>query len=234
MMQPGRIVVPVHWQIYFENGAIRGNVSLEAPGLFLSAIPGNMTLDLVGDDPARIGPGWFNNFSSKIIVEDSPLPQRLIAHILILDGVLMSIRADAPGMKVVQLFILGVMGNNLCILAATGAQDLKHAPFPLGSLTGGGHGDQAIIEQYHRTRIGGVDRRLARRSLNDPIRKDVGRKSGARRAGENDHQGKRRKPSPPRHSTLPPATLPGVPTWPEAVCVSSSTAGSLSLPLTFS
>src|ERR1700678_3528145 len=143
-----------------------------------------MTLNLVGDDPARIGSGWFNNLSSKIIVEDSPFAQRLVAYFLILDRVLVAIRTNTPGMEIVKLFILGIVGNNLCILAAPGPQDLEHAPLPFGSLAVGRHGDEPVIEQYYGCDIGGVGRRLTCRGQNNPIRKEVGRQSGVRHAGE--------------------------------------------------
>ena len=194
MMQPRLIVVPVRRQIDFENPARSGNVSLKVPGFLLRAVGGYMALDLVGDDSARIRSGRCHRPGAKIIVEDAPLPQRLVVYLLILDGELVTVGANAPGMKEIKLFVFGVAGNNLCILAAPRTQDLKHPPFPLCGPAIGRHGDQPVIEQYHRPGVGRVGRKLGRRGLNDPVRKSIRSKSRVRRRGgqAKQEQSKRR------------------------------------------
>ena len=213
MMQPGRIVVPVRRQIDFENPVHAGNVSLKIPGLFLRPIGGYVTLDLVGDDSPRIGSGRCSRLSAEIIVEDSPLPQRLVVYFLILDGVLMTIGTDAPGMEVIELFVFGVAGNDLRVLATAGAQDLEHPPLPFRGPAIGRHGDQPVIEQHHRPGICRVGRQLAGCGLNHPIGKGVGRKG---RVGRHDSQVKQDRASDERPirsliPTYPRARLPKPP-----------------------
>ena len=132
MMQPGIIVVPVRRQIHFQNPAHAGNILLEVPALLPGAVVGDPRLDLVRDDAAGIGSRRGHRFGAQVIVEDAPLAQRLVVHFLILDGVLMATGRDAPGMEVIELFVFGVAGDDLCILAPLGTQNLHHPALPFG------------------------------------------------------------------------------------------------------
>ena len=132
-----------------------------------------MALDLVSDNSARVRPGWCHRPGAKIIVEDAPLPQRFVVYLLILDGELVTVGANTPGMKEIKLFVFRVGGNNLCILPAPRTQDLKHPPLPFCGPAVGRHGDQPVVEQYHRPDSGRVGRKLSRRSLHDPVRKSI-------------------------------------------------------------
>ena len=64
-------------------------------------------------------------FSSNVVTQDPPLPQRLVVDILVLDRILMAIGANAPSMEARFSFVvLRIPGHNLRILSPLRTKDL--------------------------------------------------------------------------------------------------------------
>src|SRR6185437_5167543 len=131
---------------------------------------------LPGDNSAGVPAGWVGDLGLDVFVVliVSFTRRADLGHLVVLDGVLVPGRVDAPGMEGKNLGILVEPDNGIGVIPALGAQNLDHPADVLDRLTPGVDGVGLVVEQDDRLgRFGQRGQRLLRGGL-DPVGNGAG------------------------------------------------------------
>ncbi len=159
-------------------------VALEEPGL-LGQVGMASLLVLIGDDAAGVAAGSVCDGPYFQVHEEIALAGiAVFGHLVVLDGVLVAVGADAPDMHGEDFAVLVEGHGDDALLPALRPEDLNDVAIMFDRAAVGGDGVGGVFEQNDGVGLGGVFGELLLRGGADPVGNAVRFGGEGRRNGE--------------------------------------------------
>ena len=141
-------------------------------------------LILVGDDAAGVAAGSVGGSHFQIHEEIALAGIAVFCHLVVFDGVLMAVGADAPDVHGEDLAVLVEGDGDDALFPALRAKDFNDVAIVFDGAAVGGDGVGGVFEQDDGLGLGGVFGELLLGGGADPVGNAVGFEREGRRCGE--------------------------------------------------
>jgi hypothetical protein len=133
--------------------------ALKLPGVLLD-VGAEALVVLVGDDTTGVASGGCGHLVAIVFEEDSLAGVAPLGDLVVLDGILMAVRPDAPDMEGQQLGVLVEGDLDDAVVTPGLAKDLHGMAVVFGGLPIGSDGQGRLVEQDDSGGLRGVGRQL--------------------------------------------------------------------------
>jgi len=145
-----------------------GKIRLEEPCLF-GEVGMDALLVLVGDDATGIATGCIGGLDLVVLEEVSLAGIAILDHLIVLDGILVAVGADAPDMEGEDSSVLVEGNGDDALLATLRAKDFDDVAIVFDGGTVGGDGVGGVVQENDGIGLGCIGGELLRGGDSNPV-----------------------------------------------------------------